>query len=187
MKDVPKVVLKLTAGGSDVLMPALRGGKLDLVLGFFPASAEDIAHEDLATDEFVVHAAANHRLARLKRVTMEDLARERWALGPANVPDWQWLHRVFEQSRLQPRIAMETSATRLRLEAVAGSDLLGFAPRHLVRQVAERLALVEIRVKGMAWPCHLAVRYRKDAYLPPAALRFIELLKATAKGIAHDS
>jgi DNA-binding transcriptional LysR family regulator len=80
-----------------------------------------------------------------------------------------------------PEIAMESSATHLRLETVAASRLLGFAPRRLVLNAASRLGLTELRVKGLSWPCRLSVRYRPDAYLSPAARRFIELLKATAK------
>lgn len=53
-------------------------------------------------------------------------------------------------------------------------------------QAAGRLRLVELRVKSVTWPCHLGVRYRKDAYLSPAAKRFIEILKATAKEITKD-
>jgi hypothetical protein len=51
----------------------------------------------------------------------------------------------------------------------------------LVLNAASRLGLTELRVKGLSWPCRLSVRYRPDAYLSPAARRFIELLKATAK------
>lgn len=130
LKDAPKVNLKLTAGGGDVLVSALRSGRLDLIIGFIPSAPEGIVQEHLMTNEFVVYASADHRLTRLKQVTIDDLARDRWALGPANVADWQWLHRAFEDSGLAPpQIAMETSATRLRLEAVAASELLGFAPQ----------------------------------------------------------
>jgi len=39
----------------------------------------------------------------------------------------------------------------------------------------------------MTWRRPAGVIYRKDAYLSPAAKRFIELLKATAKEIAKES
>jgi hypothetical protein len=55
-----------------------------------------------------------------------------------------------------------------------------------VLQAADRLRLAEVRIEGFAWPCNLAVRFRRDAYLSPAAKRFIEILKSTAKEIAKD-
>lgn len=189
LKDAPKVTLKVIDGGSDLLVPALRNGKLDLIIGFIPSAPEQgLVQEYLLADAFVVYASANHRLAKFKQVTIADVARERWTLGAANVPDWQWLHRVFEDSGLAPpEVAMETSAAPLRLHAVASSELLGFAPRQFVLQAAPRLRLVELRVKELTWPCRLCVRYRKDAYLSPAARRLIEILKATAKEIAKES
>jgi DNA-binding transcriptional LysR family regulator len=186
-KDAPKLSLKVIDGGSDILVPALRSGQLDLIIGFIPLHPEeDIAQEHLLGDAFVVSASANHRLAHLKRVTLADVARERWALGAAMVPDWQWLHRVFADNGLAPpEVAIETSAAQLRLRAVASSELLGFAPRQFVLHAAP--LVVELRVKELTWPCRLGVRYRKDAYLSPAARRLIEILKATAKEIAKES
>ena len=46
--------------------------------------------------------------------------------------------------------------------------------------------MVEIPVKEMTWRRSSGVIYRKDAYLSPAARRFIEILKTTAKEIAKD-
>ena len=187
LKQAPKVTLKVTAGGADVILPALRNGQLDLAIGLYPAAPEGFVQEQLMADEFVVYASVDHRLTRLKQVTIADLARERWALGAATVPDWQWLHRVFEDSGLgPPQVAMETSSTLLRLHAVAETDLLGFVPRQFVRRAAAHLRLVELPVKGVPWPCRLSVRYRKDAYLSPVARRFIELLKKTAKEISEE-
>jgi DNA-binding transcriptional LysR family regulator len=187
LREAPKVTVKVSGGGNDVLVPAARNGQLDLIIGYVPSTPEGLAEELLLTDEFIVHAAADHRLAQHKHVTPADVADERWAVGPENVPDWQWLHRAFEDNGLAPpRIAMETSATPLRLHAVASSGLLGFAPRLFVQSAARRLRLVELPVRELHWPCRLAVRYRKGAYLSPAARRFIEILKATAKEIAAE-
>lgn len=50
----------------------------------------------------------------------------------------------------------------------------------------KRLRLVKIPVKEMSWRRRVGVSYRKDAYLSPAARRFIEILKTTAKEIAKE-
>jgi DNA-binding transcriptional LysR family regulator len=119
-------------------------------------------------------------------VTIADLSQERWALLP-DVLASQWLRRAFEDSGLPPpQVTLETSSETLRLHAVASSELLGFTPRIYVREAAPRLRLVELRVKELTWRRPLGVRYRRDAYLSPAAKRFIEILKATAKEIAKE-
>jgi len=187
LKDAPKMTLKVTVGSNDVLVPALRNGQLDLIISGIPLSPEgDFIQVHLSDDEFVVYASANHRLAKLKRVTIADLSRERWALLP-DVLASQWLRRAFEDSGLPPpEVTLETSSETLRLHAVASSELLGFAPRIYVREAAPRLRLVELRVKELAWRRPLGVRYRRDAYLSPAANRFIEILKTKAKEITAE-
>jgi DNA-binding transcriptional LysR family regulator len=188
LKEAPKVGLKLTAGGNDVLVPALRNGRLDLIIGYVPSAPEGLVEEHLLSDAFVVHCSSGHRLSERKRVTIADVADETWALGPANVPDWQWLHRIFEEKGLPPpKTAIETSATPLRLRVVSSTRLLGFAPRLFVQQAMSRLPLVELPVTELEWPCRLAVRYRKGGYISPAGRRFIEILKATAKGLSRAS
>jgi DNA-binding transcriptional LysR family regulator len=183
MRDAPGVTVKIIAGGNDVLVPATHNGKIDLMIGFIPSAADGLVDEPLLTDAFVVYASAGHPLAARKRLRLADLQGQRWALGPATVPDWQWLHRAFEDAGLMPpQASMETSITPLRLHAVAASGLLGFAPRRLVQQTAGQLGLVELRVKELVWQCCLAVRYRKGAYLSPVARKFVELLKSVSAG-----
>jgi DNA-binding transcriptional LysR family regulator len=182
LKEAPKLSIKITAGGNDVHVPAIQNGRLDLLIGFIPSAPDGLAEEYLMTDHFVVYASVNHRLAKQRRVTVHDIENECWALGPATVPDWQWIHRVLEEKGLPPpQVLIETSATPLRLHAVASSQMLGFAPRRFVLQGAPHLGLVEIPIKDLIWPCQLAVRYRKDAFLSAAALRFIDMLKFSAK------
>lgn len=179
--EAPRVKFQLTAGGSSPLVQAVLDGHLDMFVGFTPSAPDGLADVELLHDEFVVYCARSHPLASRRSLGVADVAGERWALGAANVPDWQWWHRVFADHGIAaPGIAMESSAARLRLETVAVSRLLGFAPRRLVL-AARRLDLTELRVKGLSWPCRLSARYRPDAYLAPAVRRFIELLKATAK------
>jgi DNA-binding transcriptional LysR family regulator len=97
------------------------------------------------------------------------------------------VRRAFEDRGLPPpRITLETGSLTLRLHAIACSDLLGFVPKTTVRKDQPYLRLVELPVKELAWRRPLGVRYRKDAYLSPAARRFIEILKATAKEIAAE-
>jgi DNA-binding transcriptional LysR family regulator len=55
-----------------------------------------------------------------------------------------------------------------------------------VRHGAARFGIVELRVKDFTLTRRGGVIYRKDAYLSPAARRFIEILKATAKEISDE-
>lgn len=181
LKDAPKAQVKLTIETFETLLPALRRGELDLIVAGLPRSPhEDLAHEHVGDHEFAFYAAPGHRLASRRRIVLADLAQEQWALAPANVISRRWVMQAFEDCGLPaPRVTVETVTTALRLRIVASTGLVGFFWKHLVRQAAPALKLVELRVQGMTWRRRVSVTYRKNAYLSPLAVRFIETLKAT--------
>jgi DNA-binding transcriptional LysR family regulator len=71
----------------------------------------------------------------------------------------------------------------LRHRTVASTELLGIGSRGIVETNAADIGLTIITVRDMKWIRPVAVFYRKDGYLSPAARRFIEILKTTAKGV----
>lgn len=185
--EAPKVTLEITVTDNDVMVPRLRNGELDLVFNDFAATYEGTVQEHLYHDEFVVCASANHRLTRLKRVTIADLEQEQWALSVRNLQPQQLLQRAFqERGLLAPRVAVQTRSLRVRLRTWATSDLLGYMSRRIIRENAPLFPVKELAVKELVWRRNIGVLYREGGYLSPAARRFIEILKATAKEIAKE-
>jgi DNA-binding transcriptional LysR family regulator len=189
LKVAPKLTVQVTNSDNDVMLPALQRGELDLIINFLPASPyEGLAQERLYYDEHIVCASANHRFATYKRVTMTDLSQEAWALGGRDVMNVQWLHGVFYENGFPPpRVAFETRTLRLRLQICASTDLLGFIGRGVFREIAPRFRLIEIPIKELMWRHPVGVIYRKDAYVPPAARRLVDILKQTTKDISIDN
>jgi DNA-binding transcriptional LysR family regulator len=114
---------------------------------------------------------------------LEDLAKERWsaatsasgAFGPLFL-----LKQAFEDRGLPPpRVALVSDLVMFRLRAVASSDLLGIAIKPNIEEVAPRLRLTILPFKRADWLRRVAVAYREDGYVSPAARRFIDILKAT--------
>ncbi|MDB5864714.1 MAG: bacterial regulatory helix-turn-helix, lysR family protein [Betaproteobacteria bacterium] len=186
-QEAPNVTLAVTIASNEALESALAKGELDLILNSIPAAVAGTVQEPLYDDEFVVYCAASHRLAKRKRVTLADIAQERWVMWAPNVPSWQRLHEAFAHDHLPaPRIAVLTSSVSLRLDIVASSDLLGMNLRQVVREAAPRYGIAELRVAGVTLHVRTGVTYRDGAYLPPSARRFVEVLKATAKQVARS-
>ena len=188
LKVAPDVTIKVKVAGRGEAIAALRNGELDFVVQALPASLEhDLTEERLHEDELVVFSSAQHRLAKRKSVTLFDLSQERWTLAEPNFALWQRVCRAFEDHRLPPpRVTVQTGFSPLRLSLIAGSNLLGYSTRSMVRWAMPHLRFAELHVKELTWPHHVCVVYRKDGYLSPAAKRFIEILKVCAKEIAHD-
>ena len=187
-KEAPDLKLQIVTADNDVSVPMLLKGELDLVFNYIPDTPRPaLAHERLYDDIVVVCASARHRLARLKRVDMTDLVQERWAVSSSNLLNVRWLCKAFQERSLPPpRITLEARSVHLRLQAMASSSLLGYLSRRILRSADSRFGLRELPVKELVWRRPVGVIYREGGYLSPAARRFIEILKATAKEIAVE-
>jgi DNA-binding transcriptional LysR family regulator len=182
-----KVVLTAIVGDDDVLAPAVRSGELDLIVSGIPDVPYDgVIQEHLYNDDYVVCASANHRLARRKQVTLADIAQESWATTtPTSIAAMTPLRRAFEDSGLPPpRIAMVSLVTLLRVRTIAVTQLLGIISRRVFERARAELPLVELPLNQVLYRRQVAIGYRKDAYLSPAARHFIELLKDAAKYVS---
>lgn len=181
LASAPKVTVSVTIAASTggILLPALRRGELDAVVNHVGPAAlyNGLVLEPLWNNEFVVYCSTTHRLARRKSVMLADLVHEGW-VGSEGITLTS-LTEVFASHGLPPpRIALTSDSGLLNHRTVATTDLLGFGTKKALALYADLRAL-PVRDLQLIRP--VAVSYRPDAYLSPAALRFMEVLKATAK------
>lgn len=186
LMEAPKVSLSVAVLDNDALLPALRKGDLDIAVTHQPQlSHPGLILEPIRHDAFVVFCSAEHRLARRKSVKLEDLAQERWSAATSAVGAFgplRLLQQAFEERGLPaPRIALVSDLVMFRRRVVAASDLVGVAVKANVAAAASRLDLKILSVQGLQWVRAVAAAYRKDSYLPPAARRFVDILKATPR------
>jgi len=185
LTEAPKVTLNVDVIENDLLLPALRRGELDIAVTHTRQLEQtELTLERIREDEFVVCCASRHRLARRRSVTLEDLARERWAAASSATGAFgplRLLREAFERRGLPPpRLALVTDLVMFKLRAVATSDLVGTAVRGNVDAAAAELGLKILPVKDLDWVRPVAIAYRRDAYLSPTARRFIEIMKDRA-------
>lgn len=179
LNKAPGLTGQVIVADNDELLPALRRGELDLIFNVIPETPyAGCIQEHLFDDEFIVCAAPDHPLAKRKRVTMADLAREKWALSVPAVLNVQHLYQAFRDRGLPlPQVAVEARSIRVRAQICATTKLLCFVARRTVRQVAPNVRLTELKVPNLAWRRAVGVIYREDAYVSAAARRLIETLK----------
>jgi DNA-binding transcriptional LysR family regulator len=174
-----------TAG---ILLPALRRGELDAVVNHVGPAAfyTGLVLEPLWNSEFVVYCSTTHRLARRKSVVLADLVNEGWVGTEAiTLTSPYSLTQAFASHGLPPpRIALTSDSGLLNHRTVAATDLLGFSTKRMLALYADLKAL-PVRDLHLTRP--VAVSYRPDAYLSPAALRFMEVLKATARKLFGEA
>jgi DNA-binding transcriptional LysR family regulator len=164
----------------------LRDGNLDLVLGFVPEHDDaEFVYDTLLEDIVVVAAGAGHPILRARKpVTLEQLARYRWALPNVSVASRVWLDQVFESRGLAPpQTQIETNSIPLIPRVIADTHLLSFVSRRTIQ--ASRGRLREIPLETTTLVRNFGLTYPKDVSLSPAAEKLVELLREHGQALFH--
>lgn len=179
VQDAPKLTVEIEISNNDVMVPMLCAGELDLIINMLPAAAHDgTVQERLFDDDIVVCGSAAHPLVRHRRLTLEDLAKERWVLPKKDLMMRQQLERAFHEKGLPgPSVAIETRSVLARDAAIAHSRMLGIGSMRMLQRKPKEWPIVRLPVAEPLWRGPIGVIYRKDAYVPPAARQLVERFK----------
>lgn len=188
-QERPNVTVTVREGANDLLMPALRIGELDLVLGRLPQSQQqaEIAQETLLAERVCIFARPEHPLSMRARVQWHELIEYDWILPPPGTTLRGQIDQAVRERQLPPlRNTVESISFLTNRALLVSTDMLGAFPFH----VAEReIAMGELKVI----PCELSfssgdigVSYRQEAALSPAAIAFLGILRATAKTLGQE-
>jgi len=81
----PNTTVFIREGTMDVLLPELRAGKLDLIVGTLPhaGAGRDLEEKILFEERTTVVAGRAHALARRRKLDWADLGEHPWVLPPA--------------------------------------------------------------------------------------------------------
>jgi DNA-binding transcriptional LysR family regulator len=183
LEGSPRCRLQVTLSDNDLMIPALFDGKLDLIINYHPPRLQDgLVFEQLFTDRYVISVAADHPLAKKRRVRLADLANERWALSePALLPQ-QRLNEAFRDHRLPPpRIAFESRSAALRLRTVARTGLIDFTSEAVIRQVGRNSAVRALDVRELSMRRPVGAIHRNETYVSPLVRRMLDALRAVAR------
>jgi DNA-binding transcriptional LysR family regulator len=184
LAEAPEVTLKTVVGLIDTLKPLLRSGELDLMVGTESAEEVGFSQTRLAEDYIVVAAHTGHQVLRGKPA-LRDLCNYQWVLQPPGAPTRDWLEHAFERHGLpRPRVQIESSSLLMLPALIAETGLLSFISRHHLAQRGTPLR--EVPLKETTMRRRLVVVSRSNGYLPPAAKRLIELLRAAAADNANS-
>jgi DNA-binding transcriptional LysR family regulator len=186
-QDAPRTMLSVIVSDNDVMVPALRKGELDIIVNYTNIQAESVLYEHLYQDDYVVCAAAGHRLSGRRKVELGDLVGEHWAWAEPSLGSQQKLRETFRDAGLPPpRVGLECRSTALRLRSVAKSDLLDFTSQAVIRQLPSAEIKI-LPIKELTWRRSVGLLRRKEAYLPRAVQRLIEILRSISKDFGDSA
>lgn len=178
LQEAPEATLTTVVGLVGTLVPLLRAGEIDMMVGTEGPEESGYVSRVLAEDSIVVAANDRHELHR-GQPTLKDLTRYRWALQPPGAPTRDWLDHSFDRKRLpRPRVQVESTMLLILPALIVQTGLLSFISRHHLAGRFGELGLKEIAVKDAVMRRRLVVSYRENSFLSPLAARVIELFAA---------
>ncbi len=186
LKERPDLVIKVVEGTNEVLMPGLRTGELDLVVGRLPTHRHrsDVDQLKLYDERIVAVVRAGHPLAGQIGVGLEDMAGFGWILPPPETTLRRQLDQHFvSRPDLAPKRVVESVSYLTNRALVAASDIIAVLPVHVAAGdiAGGAFARLDWVVPVGAGP--VGVSFRRSGGLSPAARAFIKVLSAVGDEI----
>lgn len=179
----PNLSVKVIEGTNDVLMPLLRSGELDLVVGRLPAfsSGSGISEETLCEDYAQIVVRKGHPLLQRQNLSLADLMDQPLILPRQETSLRRQIDEGFRQMGLRaPSNVVESVSIVTNRALVLRADYLAVWPVRLA-QFESDLGLVEpldIALPTTRRP--IGISTRRDARLSPAAETVISALRVAA-------
>lgn len=182
--DRPNLTITLIEGTNDTLMPLLRTGELDLVVGRLPEfrEREGITQEVLSEDRARIVCAPDHPANRLPIPRLADLTGFRWILPRVETTLRRQFDAAFRAQGLDPPTRGVESVSVLANRAlISRSGYLSVWPGDLALAEAAvgAVAILPIDLPQTNRP--VGISTRSQARLSPAAGLVISALRQIAK------
>jgi DNA-binding transcriptional LysR family regulator len=168
----------------------LHDRRYDLVLGRRPmqlAELPDDLHVEFLFDDRVVVTAGRHTAwARRRKVTLADLADQRWVLPPK---ERSWTYGFVAQAfaargLAMPTVNLMTFSLPLVMHALTTGSFVTVLPGTVpaLHAGSELLKVLPVELPACSWPVEIVTL--KNRTLSPVADRFVECAREFAKSFA---
>ena len=186
----PRVAVRVVEGTNEVLMPALRAGEIDLVVGRLPTHRhrEDLEQVPLFQERIVLVAGREHPLAGRDAVTFDDLRPHGWILPPPGTTLRRQVDRFFvEMDGYAPPGVVESVSFLTNRALLGQGSLLGFLPSQVASRgvAAGVMTTLPFDVPFGAGP--VGVSFRGEDRMSPAGRALLDALRAVAEEIARGT
>lgn len=176
----PNLAIKVLEGTNDVLLPMLRQGELDLVIGRLPAFSvgSDIAEETLCDDYAQIVVRAGHPLLARKGLRLADLIAEPWILPRQETSMRRQIDEAFRiEGVAQPGNCVESVSILTNRALVLRADHLAVWPVQLVRFEADLGLVAPLPIDLPTTRRPIGISTLRAARLSPAADTLIAELR----------
>lgn len=177
-KRYPDIDIRLVEYGSEQLEGVLMSGEIELAASLLPV-AEGFEWQEIRREPLVVMIAADQPLAGRRSLTLAALRELPFLLFETGFALNRIVLDACRRHGFEPTVVARSSQIDFLTELVATGLGIAFLPRLIAEQRQHR----RVRYVPLADPhtdWHLALIWRRGAYLSPAATAWLELARAAA-------
>jgi DNA-binding transcriptional LysR family regulator len=179
------VTVTLLEAGPQALLDLVRAGEIDLGIVYdYPGHAEldaaDLELTPLVDDPDDVLLATDHRLVRRRRITIADLAQDRWIFPTLahDHPVTRVVSAACTEAGFEPEIAFRINDCQGAQALVAAGLGVSLLPRLAIHPLHR--GVVSRPLSGTVPVRRVHAARLKAAHLTPAAAAFLSLLREVA-------
>jgi Transcriptional regulator len=188
-KARPRVSVSVREGANDILMPALRRGELDIVVGRLPEyrEREGIEQEALYKEIACLVVRAEHPLAERAQPTLTDLAVWEWILPPPETTLRRQIDKVFYDVGLAiPAQIIESVSLVNNIPLMLNANFIAVMPYQAVRAMATagRMRILPVPLVETIGAVGISRRTRSD--LSPVCQALLTEMRIVAETLRHE-
>lgn len=179
----PKVRVTLHVDTSDMLIPALLCGDLDVVLGRLPDQFQgaELEIEAMEGEPMAVVARPGHPFFDRPVLKIKDLVAETWILHPTGSPMRRRIEQALQEASLiSPSDIIETSSILATTALLESTDMISVIPLDVAQHYANYGMLGILPVKLPITMAKLAILSRKGREVSSAVKAFMQTLREGA-------
>ncbi len=186
LRDRPNVAVKIVEGTNEALMPALRSGEIDMVVGRLPSHRHrsKIEQEKFFDERVIVVAGKQHPLAQVDNVSFEQLMPFGWILPPAETTLRRQTDQFFvRHAQYHPKIVIESVSYLANRSLMRAHDFIGLLPAPVAALDIEAGLLTQIDWAVPFGARPVGVSHRGENSLSPAGSAFVAALRDVTKAV----
>jgi len=176
-RERPGISVSVVEGTDERLMPMLRVGDLDMVLGRLPEyrDREGLEQQLLYSEPVSIVAREGHPLASRASVSLKDLQTQDWIMPPPQTSLRRQLEDSFRKAGLElPARTVESVSLLTNYSVLQATDMVGAVPYQIVEA---QPGLVRLPIGFEVGPSAIGVTVRASPPPSPATAYFLTILR----------
>ena len=181
LQSHPESRIQLQVQNTAAIVQQIANHELDLGLIEGDCYHPDIEVQPWIADELVVFSAPDHPLAKLRKVTIEQLLIEPWILREKGSGTRETFNRAFHNYNAQLNIRLELEHTEAIKRAVESGLGIGCISRLALKDAFRRGSLVPIATPQLSLSRYFYFLWHKQKYQTTGMREFLTLCRELTK------